>query len=89
MKTDTGLAHDVFRRARHPLDPFFQPRSIAVIGATEKPGSVGRTILWNLVASPFGGTVYPVNPTRAERPRRQGLPVASATSAGRSTSRSS
>ena len=49
---------------RHPLDAIFHPTSIAVIGATEKPGSVGRTILWNLLSSPFGGTVYPVNPTR-------------------------
>jgi acetyltransferase len=48
----------------HPLDAIFHPTSIAVIGATEKPGSVGRTILWNLLSSPFGGTVYPVNPTR-------------------------
>ena len=38
---------------------------MAVIGATEKAGSVGRTILWNLISSPFGGTVYPVNPKRA------------------------
>ena len=35
-----------------------------MIGATETPGSVGRTLLWNLVTSPFGGTVYPVNPKR-------------------------
>ena len=35
-----------------------------MVGATEKEGSVGRTILWNLLSSPFGGTVYPVNPTR-------------------------
>ncbi len=48
----------------HPLAPFFQPRSVAVIGATETPGSVGRTLLHNLIASPFGGTVYPVNPGR-------------------------
>ncbi|MBK9123269.1 MAG: bifunctional acetate--CoA ligase family protein/GNAT family N-acetyltransferase [Chloroflexi bacterium] len=49
---------------RHPLDPILKPRSVAVIGATEKVGSVGRTILYNLVSSPFGGTVYPVSPTR-------------------------
>ncbi len=49
---------------RQPLDAIFHPRSIAVVGATEKEGSVGRTILWNLLSSPFGGTVYPVNPTR-------------------------
>ena len=55
---------DVLHVDRHPLDALFHPRSIAVIGATEKAGSVGRTILWNLLSSPFGGTVYPVNPTR-------------------------
>src|SRR5512140_1185450 len=55
---------DFLHVERHPLDAFFHPRSIAVIGATEKEGSVGRTILWNLLSSPFGGTVYPVNPTR-------------------------
>src|SRR4051794_3039580 len=48
-----------------PLDVFFSPKSVAVIGATENPGSVGRTLLWNLVTSPFGGTVYPVNPKRS------------------------
>lgn len=47
-----------------PLDVFFSPRSVAVVGATENPGSVGRTILWNLMTSPFGGTVFPVNPKR-------------------------
>jgi acetyltransferase len=48
-----------------PLDVFFAPNTVAVVGATENPGSVGRTILWNLVTSPFGGTVFPVNPKRA------------------------
>ncbi len=42
----------------------FNPRSVAVIGATENVGSVGRTVLANLINSPFGGTVYPVNPKR-------------------------
>ena len=58
------LSADVLRTDRGPLDAIFHPRSIAVVGATEKEGSVGRTILWNLLSSPFGGTVYPVNPTR-------------------------
>ncbi|MCU0463257.1 MAG: bifunctional acetate--CoA ligase family protein/GNAT family N-acetyltransferase [Anaerolineae bacterium] len=49
---------------QHPLDPILKPRSVAVIGATEKVGSVGRTILYNLISNPFGGTVYPVSPTR-------------------------
>src|SRR5437899_6718793 len=48
-----------------PLDVFFSPKTVAVIGATETPNTVGRTLLWNLVTSPFGGTVYPVNPKRS------------------------
>ena len=52
------------RYGNQPLDVFFSPKTVAVIGATETPGSVGRTLLWNLVTSPFGGTVYPVNPKR-------------------------
>jgi acetyltransferase len=58
-------ASDVLRATRHPLDPLFRPGSVAVIGATEKDGSVGRTVLWNLISSPFGGTVFPVNPKRS------------------------
>src|ERR1700691_1870207 len=50
---------------RRPLDAIFEPRNIAVIGASEAPRSVGRTLLWNLVSSPFGGTVFPVNPKRS------------------------
>jgi acetyltransferase len=47
------------------LDAIFSPKNVAVIGATERQGSVGRTILWNLISSPFGGAVFPVNPTRS------------------------
>src|SRR5713226_27606 len=57
-------AHDILGLRRRPLDVFFAPRNVAVIGATETPASVGRTILWNLINSPFGGTVFPVNPKR-------------------------
>ncbi|BAZ86789.1 bifunctional acetate--CoA ligase family protein/GNAT family N-acetyltransferase [Dolichospermum compactum] len=48
----------------NPLDAIFIPKTVAVIGATEKPGSVGRTLLWNLITNPFGGTVFPINPHR-------------------------
>lgn len=68
MKPASGKAlksaHDILGHAEHPLDPFFRPKNIAVIGATENPGSVGRTTLWNLISSPFGGAVFPVNPKR-------------------------
>lgn len=52
------------QQTRHPLDAIFEPRSVAVVGASERAGSVGRTILWNLISNPFGGTVYPINPKR-------------------------
>lgn len=58
-------ARDVLRAGVHPLDNLFTPRTVAVIGATEAPGSVGRTVLWNLVSNPFGGVVFPVNPKRS------------------------
>ncbi len=58
-------AHDVYRYTPRSLQPIFSPKTVAVIGATEKVGSVGRTVIWNLISSPFGGTVFPVNPKRA------------------------
>ena len=57
-------AHDILHQRQHPLDVFFHPETVAVIGATERADSVGRTILWNLVSNPFGGTVFPINPNR-------------------------
>ena len=56
---------DVYRSESHPLDPLFLPHSVAVIGASERAGSVGRSVLWNLLSSPFGGTVFPVNAKRS------------------------
>ena len=64
VKAVLDPSHDVLRYERRALDPIFQPKSVAVVGATESTGSVGRTILWNLISNPFGGTVYPVNPKR-------------------------
>ncbi|MGB8982907.1 MAG: bifunctional acetate--CoA ligase family protein/GNAT family N-acetyltransferase [Anaerolineales bacterium] len=58
-------AHDLLHYGPQPLDAIFAPKSVAVVGATETPGSVGRTIVWNLISSSFGGTIYPVNPKRA------------------------
>ncbi len=56
---------DMGRYEKNPLRAIFEPKTVAVIGASEKVGSVGRTVLWNLITNPFGGTVYPVNPKRA------------------------
>lgn len=52
--------------ARQGLDAFFNPATVAVIGATDRPGTVGRTVLQNLLNPAFRERVYPVNPHRAE-----------------------
>lgn len=56
-----------FLHQRHKqLDFIFKPKTVALIGATENPGSVGLTLMQNLMATPFGGEVIPVNPKRPE-----------------------
>lgn len=57
-----STAHNVLRMESNPLEVFFKPRGVAVIGATERQGSVARTIVWNLMSTSFGGTIFPVNP---------------------------
>jgi acetyltransferase len=44
------------------LEHLFRPQSVAVIGASEKPRSVGATVLHNLVEGGFAGPIMPVNP---------------------------
>ncbi len=46
------------------LDKMFKPKSIAVIGATDKVGKTGYRIFRNLIGSGYDGVVYPVNPTK-------------------------
>src|SRR5688500_5922650 len=67
MTTTTTSATDgsVTVPGRRPaLAAIFAPHNVAVVGATEREGSVGRTILWNLISTSFGGTVFPVNEKR-------------------------
>jgi len=54
--------HEFFKGPEHPLHQFFNPKSIAVVGATTTPGSVGNTLLQNLVIGKFAGKIYPINP---------------------------
>lgn len=51
-------------RLPHSLDPIFHPQSIAVVGASVTPGTVGSILIKNLIENPFGGVVYPINPKR-------------------------
>jgi len=59
-------AHDILHQTRkHPLDPICAPKVVAVIGATDKPRSVGRMLFEGLGRGGFNGVVYPINPKRA------------------------
>ncbi|MEW5993005.1 MAG: acetate--CoA ligase family protein, partial [Candidatus Zixiibacteriota bacterium] len=44
------------------LDAIFRPKSVAVIGATARKGSIGRETLHNILLAEFNGKVFPVNP---------------------------
>ena len=57
-----ALLADQRTAARVSVAPFLRPRSIAVVGASDDPGSIGALLLGNLLASGFAGPVYPVNP---------------------------
>ncbi len=65
LSSPNDPSYDLFHAHRQPLDAIFKPRTVAVIGASEREGSVGRTLLRNLIGNPFGGTVFPVNPRRS------------------------
>jgi acetyltransferase len=59
-------SHNFLRsESASPLDAIFKPESVAVIGATDREGSVGRAVLTNLKKD-FKGRVYGVNPSRKE-----------------------
>ena len=46
----------------HVIDLFFNPKSVAVIGASKNPMKGGNRIVFNLVSNNFKGKIYPVNP---------------------------
>ena len=69
-RSPNALAHDVLGWERQPLHGLFAPQSVALVGASEKPGSVGQALLENLAGGPFHGRFYPVNP---KHPRMAGL----------------
>ena len=60
------------------MRPALRPASVTVIGASRRPGSVGRVILRNLIDGGFSGPVYPVNPHAAELDGIGCLPSAAA-----------
>ena len=46
---------------RASLEPFFQPRSVAIVGASRRRGSIGGELFRNVLAGDFAGSAHPVN----------------------------
>ena len=65
-------AYDILGQRRPVLDTMLDPKTVAVIGASESAESVGRILMENLRDEAFKGTVYPVNP---KRPSILGVPA--------------
>lgn len=57
---------DHMSTAAKDLAPFFEPRSVAVIGASDSPTKISYCCVESLVEGGFGGRIYPVNPRTSE-----------------------
>ncbi len=57
-----GKLKEDFLPMKRNLSALFSPKSVAVVGASRKPGKVGAIILENIKNSGFKGQIYPVNP---------------------------
>jgi len=66
LNINTDPAHDILRTERQPLDYIFRPQSVVVVGATDREGSVGRTVLVNMKSALYKGKLFAVNPKRSE-----------------------
>jgi acyl-CoA synthetase (NDP forming) len=49
-----------------PLERLLRPRSVAIVGASDKPGALGASVLANLERAGFSGDIHLVNPKRTE-----------------------
>jgi len=54
------------RFTNEQIDRLLRPKSVAVVGASDRTGALGATLLNNLVQYEFAGDIYPVNPKRDE-----------------------
>lgn len=63
---------------RHYLSPLFAPKSVALVGASDRVGSLGRTVFENLLSGRFAGDVYAVNPSHRTVFGRRAYPTLAA-----------
>jgi acyl-CoA synthetase (NDP forming) len=68
------LEAPVQSRAERSIDRLLRPRSVAIVGASEKPGALGASVLANLERNGFAGEIHLINPKRAEIAGRACLP---------------
>ena len=59
---------------KHYLTRLFEPRSVAVFGASDRQGAVGTRVFANLLEAGFKGEVYAINPKHAEVQGRRAYP---------------
>ena len=64
---ESSGAGDVAVEARQSLalDRLLRPGSVAIVGASDKPGALGASVLANLVRQGFAGAIHLVNPKRS------------------------
>jgi len=65
MISNTDKKKRAANRRSASLDVFFHPKSVALIGASERPGSVGRVVFENLRATQPTFPIFPINPGRS------------------------
>jgi acetyl coenzyme A synthetase (ADP forming)-like protein len=80
-ETDRFLAASLARERlakAESMRPFFAPRAVAVVGASRRPGTIGRALLDNIVGGGFPGPIYAVNGGATEIAGRPCFPTVSA-----------
>ena len=50
----------------HYLEPLFNPKSVAIVGASHHEGKIGHTVVKNIIESGYKGKIYPINPKGGE-----------------------
>lgn len=74
MTVETITASPAAGAAGHSLDRLLRPRSVVIVGASDKPGALGASVLANLDRNGFAGDIHLINPKRAEIAGRPCLP---------------
>ena len=74
MTADTLNPPAAAVRAGKSLDRLLRPRSVAIVGASDKPGALGASVLSNLTRNGFSGDIHLINPKRADIGGRPCLP---------------